>query len=544
MAAPLSTTRGTSRAATAPVDSGGVGALVAVAAASLLLNLTGLGASPLWDQDETKYAQVAREILWTGDWLTLHWNGQPWFVHPPLYFWLVAATSRVFGLSEFNARVWSAGFGAATVFLTGLLARGWYSPRAGWLAALILATTLQWFAQSRMAVFDSVLVFWMLGALLGFRAGYRGARSGYLWAFACAGLGTLTKGPVAAAVPALAVLAYLSWRRELGRLRDVPWMAGVALYAVLGLGWYAAGYLRHGRPFLDSVLGYYTVNRFLGVVENQAGPVWYYVPVLLVGGLPWNAFWVTWPRWLRSGADPMPVVWCAVVLVFFSAAGTKLPNYVLSFYPLAAVATAGALDAAWDRPSVLRGGFWALGLVWLAFCGAVAAYGLLLYPSQAQALWPVLAGPLSVLGAGLLVAAWLGWRGRVHGGLAALSAATVAFFLLLVWQVVPAVDRYRPHREVGAVAARWTRGDELRVAYRIPNSLVFYSGRTWRAYGEPEPVWRELCAAGPRRAVLLAPASEVAGLGPKVRELELLDEVKGWAVLEKPEGRVLRCPGR
>lgn len=521
-----------------------LGPLLAVTAASLVLNLAGLGASPLWDQDETKYAQVAREILWTGDWVTLHWNGQPWFVHPPLYFWLVAATSWVFGLGEFTARVWSAAFGAAAVFLTGLLARGWYSPRAGWLAALILATTLQWFTQSRMAVFDSVLVFWMLATLLGFRSGYRGRSSGYLWAFACAGLGTLTKGPVAAVVPALVALAYLAWRREVGKLREVPWFAGVALYTVLGLGWYGVGYLRHGRPFLDSVLGYYTVNRFVGVVENQAGPVWYYVPVLLLGGLPWNAFWVAWPSVLRKGGDPMPVVWCAVVLVFFSAAGTKLPNYVLSFYPLAAVATAGALDCVWDQPQKLRWGFRVLGLLWLVFCGAVAVYGLLLYPTQAQALWPVLAVPLSVLGIGALTGAWLGLRTNLKPALAVLGAGNVLFLLLLIWQVLPAVDRYRPHKEVGAVAARWTQGDELRVAYRIPNSLVFYSGRTWRAYLETEPVWRELCGAGLQRAVLLAPLADLKDLGPKVRALRVLEEFKGWAVLEKPEGQVVGCQAR
>jgi 4-amino-4-deoxy-L-arabinose transferase-like glycosyltransferase len=518
--------------------------LLAVALGSLLLNLVGLGASPLWDQDETKYAQVAREILWTGDWLTLHWNGQPWFVHPPLYFWLVAATAKVLGLTEFTARVWSALFGAGAVLLTGLLAQGWFSARAGWLAALVLATTLQWFAQSRLAVFDSVLVFWMLGTLLGFSAGIRGSRGGYLWAFACAGLGTLTKGPVAALVPGLAALVYLAWRRELGKLRQVPWVAGLAVYTVLGLGWYAAGFLRHGRPFVDSVLGYYTVNRFVGVVENQAGPVWYYVPVLLLGGLPWNSFWVLWPRLLRGGAEVMPAVWCAVVFAFFSAAQTKLPNYVLSFYPLAAVATGAALDAFWERPWDLRPGFWGLGAVWLVFCAAVAAYGLWLYPTEARALWAVLAVPLGVLGAGLLGAALLGSRGGTAAAVKALAAGAVLFFLSLVWWVLPEVDRYRPHREVGAAAAAWTGGEELRVAYRIPNSLVFYSRRTWRAYLDPEPVRRELCGAGRARAVLLAPADAAGDLGPLVGQLRRLQELRGWVLLEKPQGQVLRCPSR
>lgn len=510
--------------------------------ASLALSLLGLGASPLWDQDEAKYAQVAREILWTGDWLTLHWNGQPWFVHPPLYFWLVAATAHLAGLGEFTARVWSAVFGAGSVALTALLGREWFSPRAGWLAGLVLATSLQPFAQSRLAVFDSVLVFWMLLALLGFWKGYRGRPGGYLLAFAAAGVGTLTKGPVAAAIPGLVAFLYLAGRRELGRLREVPWAAGLALYAAVGLSWYAVGFVRHGKPFVDSVLGYYTVHRFLGVVESQAGPVWYYVPVLLLGGLPWNAFWLGWPRVLREGAQPLPVLWCAAVFVFFSAAGTKLPNYVLSFYPMAAVATGAVLDAGWQRPRDLRGSFAALGAFWLVFCGAVAAYGLRLHPAEFRVLLPALAPGLGAFGLALAAAAVLGLRGRVPTAVAVLAAGTVAFFLLLVWRVVPEVDRHRVHREVASAAAAWTRGDEVRVAYWAPASLVFYSGRTWRAYLDPDRVRQEVCGAARSRVVLVAPEDRLVDLQPWVAGLDRRQEVRGWVVLEKPAGQTVRCP--
>jgi hypothetical protein len=182
--------------------------------------------------------------------------------------------------------------------------------------------------------------------------------------------------------------------------------------------------------------------------------------------------------------------------------------------------------------------------VWLVFCAAVAAYGLWLYPTEARALWAVLAVPLAVLGAGLLGATVLGLRGKTVAAVKALAAGTVLFFLSLVWWVLPEVDRYRPHREVAAAAAGWTRGDELRVAYRIPNSLVFYSGRTWRAYLEPEPVRRELCGAGSTRAVLLAPTDAAEDLGALVGQLRRLQELRGWVLLEKPQGRVLRCPSR
>jgi 4-amino-4-deoxy-L-arabinose transferase-like glycosyltransferase len=518
-------------------------AILLLVCLSLLLNLMRLGASPLWDQDETKYAQVAREVLWTGDWMTLHWNGSPWFVHPPLYFWLVAATGWLFGLGEFTARVWSALFGTGSVVLTYFLGRAWFSHRAGLLAGLVLCTTLQWFAQARLAVFDTVLVFWMLASVVGFWAGLQGSRAGYLAAFACAGLGTLTKGPVAALVPGLVALAYLAWRRELGRLREVPWLWGLALYAALGLSWYAVGYLRHSSPFLASVLGYYTVHRFVGVVENQSGPWWYYVPVLLLGGVPWNAFWPLAAVWLVRRAQPaFPLVWCGFVFAFFTAAQTKLPNYVLGFYPMAAVATGALLDSHLDRPHALRWGFWGAAALWLVFCGAVAAYGLLWYPRQTRELLGPLVVALGVFGVGVGGGAWWAFRGDARAALGALCAATAALFAVLVAWVSPQLDRYRPLREVGAAAASWARPGDVRVGYRIPNGVVFYSGLTWRAYLDVEPVRQELCRAGPARALVVAPTSERAALSSLGFALRLLQEVGGYAVWEKPRGWRVSCP--
>ncbi|MDR7581401.1 MAG: hypothetical protein QN148_08820, partial [Armatimonadota bacterium] len=225
-----------------------------------------------------------------------------------------------------------------------------------------------------------------------------------------------------------------------------------------------------------------------------------------------------------------------------SAAGTKLPNYVLAFYPLAAVATGAALDAFWDRPGKLRWGFAALAGLWVLFCAAVAAYGLWLYPAESRAVFPVVAVPLLVFGAGVLGGAAFGLRGNTGAAVTALASGAVAFFLLLAWQVMPEVDRHRPHREVAHAAAAWTRGDEVRVAYWVPNSLVFYSGRTWRAYLDPEPVRREVCAAGARRVVLVAPQARLQELRPAVDGFRTLQELRGWKVLEKPEGRVVRCP--
>jgi 4-amino-4-deoxy-L-arabinose transferase-like glycosyltransferase len=110
--------------------------------AALLLFVYGLGVGTLWDQDEPKYTQVAREILQTRDLFTLHLDGQPWFVHPPLFMWLQAATGALFGFTELTARIWTALSSVGIVAVTFLLGRLLYDSTTGALAAAIAATTL------------------------------------------------------------------------------------------------------------------------------------------------------------------------------------------------------------------------------------------------------------------------------------------------------------------------------------------------------------------------------------------------------------------
>ena len=506
-----------------------------------------LGSSPLWDQDEAKYAGIAREILRTGDWITLHWNGEPWFVHPPLYFWLVAATGKWIGGTEFVARFWSAVPGALGVGLTGLLGRELFGPDCGLLSAFVLSTTLQWWAQARLAVFDPLLVLWMLLSLLGFWRGYaRGERQGYLIAFVASGLGTLTKGFVAAVVPGATGLLFLALRRELHRLREIPWVPGLLSYAVLGCGWYAVQTVLHGEPFLRTALGYYTLNRYVGVVEGQSGPVWYYVPVLILGLVPWTAFLVrACSEAVRARADPrllFLLTWLGFGFAFFSLAGTKLPNYVLGLYPAAAILIGRALEAKVfeEKGGVQEGWRLLLGLCAL-FAAAVLVYGFLVYPSQTRTLFPVLIAPVAALVAGAGIAVWLGLRGSTGLAVLALGGSSLLFFALVTGVTLPQVDRYRPGPEFGRIVASAVRPGDVRVGYRTTNSLITYSGLHW-GYAGDEASLREMLCRVPsrRRAVVVVPEpfydpALFAGL-------RVVRRVGDSLLLEKPEGKPIpRC---
>lgn len=459
--------------------------VVLILAAAAALFFTGLGRSALFDQDEAKYTQVAREILQTGDPITMHVNGEPWFVHPPLYMWLQALTGRIFGFTEFTARLWSAVFGVIGIYATFLLARRLFSERVGLLAALVLPATFQYFAQSRLAIFDVVLVAFMFLAFYAFlRALLDGDRAQAYYAAMWAGLGTLTKGPIALLLPGLVAVAYLILRR--GRLRwTLPWIGPAALYAAVAAPWYLIEWARWGWPFMQTVIGYYTVNRFVGVVEGQSGPWWYYGPVFGFGMFPWTAFLIAMiPYHLRRRVDDgslLVLLWVAIPVAFYTAAGTKLPNYVLPVYPAAAVGIAAMWDTALrgdpaPRPYLAAAFATSVGAL-LIFAAEIAAFARIKYPTDLAALQRHLVTVGVVLAIWLFAASALYAARRPGASFAVLVATTWILAGMLVIRTLPLIEARRSIKEVAAVAtARLAPGIPL-VGFRISDhqTLLYYT---------------------------------------------------------------------
>lgn len=487
-----------------------------------------LGAGSLWDQDETKYAQVAREILETGDPITLHVNGRPWYVHPPLYMWLVAATGKLAGFSEFTVRLWSAVHSVLAVYATVLLGRALFGPRPGVLGGAVLAVTLQFLIQSRLAVFDTVLLAWMLLALYAVLQGYRHrSRAGYLGFFLCAGIATLTKGPVGLILPGLAVGVFVTVRGAWHRWREVPWGAGFLLYAVVGLSWYAVEAALHGRAFLGPVVGYYGLGRFFGVVENQSGPWYYYVPVVLLGAFPWTAFWpaaaVYHLRRLREDGSLLVVVWCVVVFVFYSIAGTKLPNYVLPLYPVAAVGVGALWDALLPVPRLRRArvsvpgvilstSVALLALLLAALYVGVGSYLSRLYPAQFREWGHVLLVPAASLALGVAVAAGLALLRRPLGVFVALWGAMAATWLGILTWTLPVVEAQKPVKPLAlAIASALRPGDRI-VGYRLSlySSLIYYTDHRVDWVESPPALRSAVCAPG--RAFVVASHAQWEGV--------------------------------
>ena len=305
--------------------------LLALVLALLLLRL---GAVPLLGPDEPRYTRVAVEMHRAGEWVTPTLQGEPWLEKTPLFYWLAGGAFSLLGETETAARLPSV---LATLLLVGMSAfvgARLYGTAAGLHAGFVAGTSLLVFAYGRAASMDMLLAATVTASigLGGLRLlGLAGPRA-LAAAAAFAGLATLAKGPLGLLLPVLVlgglVLATRQWRLA----REAVSPLAIGAFLVVSAPWYVAILLAQGRRFLDVFLVEHNLQRFTSTIHHHPGPLWYYAPVLLVGLFPWSGLVVPGLVQIRpraSRADLFLLLWLGLPLVFFSAAGSKLPGYIL-----------------------------------------------------------------------------------------------------------------------------------------------------------------------------------------------------------------------
>lgn len=303
----------------------------------------------LFEPDESRYAEIPREMLQRGEIIVPYLQGEVYVDKPPLLYWLVQTSYAIFGVHVWAARLVPAISLHACILSVYLLGRRSLGERPAFLAALLLTLSPGFLAMGRLLLMDGLLTLWMTLALLAAFEAVRGARLAWRWwllsAVSC-GLGVLTKGPV---VVVLLVPPLWLFRR-LSRRGAAPGSRGWAGFALIALAvsvpWYAAMCLRVGA-FARDFFWEHNVQRFLAPFAHQHG-VWFYVPVLLAGLLP--ATLLIWPfvRFLTT-TDPartrlrspelgfhlLAGLWG---VFFFTLSACKLPTYVLPAFPSLALA--------------------------------------------------------------------------------------------------------------------------------------------------------------------------------------------------------------
>jgi 4-amino-4-deoxy-L-arabinose transferase-like glycosyltransferase len=353
-------------------------ALVAILAASAFAFIFGLGRLGFLGPDEPRYAEVAREMFASGDYISTRLCGCLWFEKPVLLYWMSAISYRVFGVNELAARLPSAIAAIATVAFLFLALRRVALPRVAVCGSLVLATSGIFIAYARVAVPDMILTAAMTAALLaGFLATKTSRRTRLIYtvlAFACMGLGMLAKGLVGI-VLVLAILGV--YLLIAGRLRSLRWrdcLIGLVVFVAVAGTWYIPVTVRHGWPFIEELFIRHHFQRFTSNEFGHPQPVYFFLVVAIAGAAPWTFLLIPAVARLRSlrpriderdSLLALAWVWVAVPLIFFSLSESKLPGYILPISPALAVILGVEVERFWsgDRARILRIAIWATALV-------------------------------------------------------------------------------------------------------------------------------------------------------------------------------------
>lgn len=465
-----------------------------------------LGALGLTDRDEGRNAEAGREMLETGDWISPTFNYEPRYAKPALVYWLMSASYKTFGVSAFAARFPSALFGLGLVLICYLFLARLRDPVTALLAALMLALNLQMIALNRMALTDSVLIFFTTLSLFAFWLGFQTTQARRRWLWICylaMGLGTLAKGPVGFLVPLITIALYLSLTKQWGRFwQEGKPLPGTALTVLIALPWYTTMWWLHGAEYAASAQAN-TVGRFLNPMEGHSFGLLFYLPVLLLGFFPWSgwllfAWYDAYKNWREARKTEMtrdrrqvthaeteqltalseepsnfsPIThhsspadrlewftaaWIFGTFVFFTLSSTRLPHYIGPLFPAAAILTALFWSRCMAEPAT-RGARAAIHVVmWLGFllAGAFASLPWIYDTKIAGKLvkeFP-LATQLSI-GSGPYIAATILLIGmglvgafglsetRRRGTLWAAGGSLAGVVLAVMLFILPAVNRY------------------------------------------------------------------------------------------------------
>lgn len=571
--------------------------LVVLLALAAVLFFVGLGSLGLTDRDEGRNAEAGREMYETGNYISPTFNYEPRFAKPVFVYWLMTASYHLFGVNEFAARFPSALFGLGLILLQYVFLTRCRGPVTGLFGAAMLLLNLEIIGLSRMALTDSVLIFFTTLSLYGFWLGLHGEgrERHFIWFFYIGmALGTLTKGPIGFLIPLLAVGPYLwltrSWPlfRRQGQL-----FPGLLLFLALALPWYLMMLNLHGQRYTASAQGD-TIGRFFGTMEGHGGTLLFYLPVFLLGFFPWSGLlpfaWYqayrSWREARQAGAlapaqdqdstrsspalEWFAAVWVLGGLVFFSLSSTRLPHYIGPLFPAAAILTASF----WNRcvtdhaaPNLRA----AIHTITAVGCILALAFALLppLYPTwlapklinefplaRQVGLGP---GPYTIASiflVGMGLVAYFGFSETrrpaafwaAGGSLALVVLATTQLIFPLVHLVV--ID---PPQRLAEIAGMNLGPNDRLIIYGQPRpSLVFYAQRKAIMVPKNEEANIKPYLTQPNRTMILLPTELRNRLPVETIDYPVLLEQFGYTLLanqslihvpEEAEKPAVRIPG-
>lgn len=484
-----------------------------------------LGIRYLIGPDEGRYAEISREMALSGDWVTPRLNGLKYFEKPPLQYWTTAAAFKVFGESEWTARLWTGLTGFLGVLLAGYTGRRLFGRDAGALAAATLGSSLLWVFLGHINALDMGLAFFLEAALCGLLLAQsdgatRRERQGWMWfTWAALAFAVLSKGIVALVLCGGTLVVYTLASRDWGLWRRLELSRGLLIFFALAAPWFVAATLANPE-FPRFFFIHEHFERFLTTTHRRSQPAWYFAPILAIGLLPWSTlalqalvgFWREEAP--RSGFRPRLLLglWSLVTFGFFSLSGSKLPSYILPMFPALALLLAHRFGG--QRAPRLA---WHLALAALVGAALIAVGfmaetfarddGELRVLYQTYGYWFLAAGGCGLAGAGLGL-----YLARRHGNLAALLALAAGGFLTNM-ALLQGHDSLAPVNSAHHIAAQ--------IRPLLKDGTVVYSLET---YEQTLPFYLD-------RTVILVAYTDEFSFGQQLEPTKSIASVADWKPL-------------
>ena len=515
--------------------------------------------------DEGRYAEIPREMVVSGDWVTPRLNGLKYFEKPPLQYWATATAYTLLGEHQWTSRLWTGLTGFAGILLVWFAGLRLFGREAAGYAALLLSSSLLYVLMGHINTLDMGVTFFLTLGIVGLLLGQAQAdttkqRNWMVLAWAGLALAVLSKGLMGLVLPGAALFIYCVVQRDFGVLKRMHWLPGLAVFFVITVPWFVL-VMKANPEFFERFFIYEHYTRFTTKDLGRYQPWYYFIPILLAGALPWTVLMFdTLFRTLRNSGLPdkmfntqrFLLIWAVFIYVFFSVSGSKLPSYLLPMFP--ALALLMGKRIAGMRGRVL---FWqilpAVPVALLLLGLAVNVDKFASTPNQAELYphyraWLVAAALVSL--AGLLAGMLLLWREKkpVAMMVLALSALLAAQIGLSGYETVA---RERSARHIAEAIRSEVKADvPFYSVLTYEQTLPFYLKRTFTlvqfqdemAYGikqEPQrwiPTLDEFAkvwAAQPE-ALAIMPVYAYAQLQKQGLAMKIIFEDTQHIVVKKP----------